>query len=223
VEEETMSVALTAQIRTARGKGGAGRIRAAGQCPAVVYGPGAEPLAVQVDPKAFLKLLHAAGENVLIDLNLLDAAAQPVETRKVIVREVQYDPLRPLPEHVDFYVVNLERAIEVRVPIELVGTPEGVATKAATLTQHVHELNVSCLPTQIPAKITADVSGLAIGQGLHVGDLKVPAGVSVLDQPELTVAGVAAIHAETETAVAPQLETAEPEVIRERKPAGEEA
>jgi large subunit ribosomal protein L25 len=217
-----MSVVLSAQIRTAKGKSGAGRIRGTGQCPAVVYGPGAEPVPVQVDPKAFLKLLHAAGENALIDLEMRGEGAKAAETRKVIVREIQYHPMRPLPQHVDFYVVNLERLLAIKVSLELVGIPAAVTTKSGTLTQQVHELHVECLPTQIPTKIEADVSGLALGQSLHVRDLKLPAGVTVLDQPDLTVAGVFALHAEVEAEAAPQLETAEPEVIRERKPAGEE-
>lgn len=205
------SVAMNAEIRTERGKGGARKVRAAAQCPAVVYGPGTEALAVKIDPKVFVKLLHAAGENALIDLAVAGA-----DTKKVIVREIQYDPFLPLPTHVDFYLVNLERAIEVRVPLELHGVPAAVATKSATLTQVVHELHVECLPDRIPAKLTADVSGLEVGRSLHVRDLAVPEGVTILDPPEQTLAGVAAIHAETEAGAAPQLETAEPEVIRSK-------
>lgn len=217
------SAVLSARVRTDRGKNAMKRIRAAGACPGVVYGPGSEPVAVQVDPRAFLKVLHASGENVLIDLSLTDEADAPVGTRTVIVREIQYDPLQPLPAHIDFYLVSLDRVIAVKVPLELSGVPEAVATKAATLSQHLHELHVECLPAQIPARITADVSGLKVGEAVHVRDLPIPQGVTVLDAADLTVATVAPIHAEVEAAAAPQLETAEPEVIRERKPAGEEA
>lgn len=206
------TVALNAQIRTERGKGGARDVRAAALCPAVVYGPGTEPVAVKIDPKVFLKLLHTAGENALIDLALTGPDAQVVETKKVIVRAIQYNPFKQMPNHVDFYMVNLERVIAVRVPLELTGTPAAVASKSATLTQQVHELHVECLPDRIPAKITADVSGLEMGRSLHVRELVVAEGVAILDPPELTVAGVAAIHAEA--GVAPQLETAEPEVLR---------
>lgn len=208
------SVALAAEIRNERGKSGVSKVRARGLCPAVVYGPGADAVPVAIDPKGFLKLMNAAGENALIDLSLGDAGA-----KKVIVREIQYDPLKPLPIHVDFYLVSLDRAIEVRVPLELVGTPLAVAQKSAMLTQAMHELNVECLPAAIPAAIKIDVSGLAIGASLHVRDLVIPAGVTVLDAPEHTVAAVAALQAEA--AVAPATETAEPEVIRERKPAEE--
>jgi len=208
------SVALAAEIRNERGKTGVNKVRARGLCPAVVYGPGADAVNVSIDPKSFLKLMSVAGENALIDLSLGGDGM-----KKVIVREIQYDPLKPMPIHVDFYVVSLDRAIEVRVPLELVGTPVPVAQKAGTLTQALHELHVECLPTAIPASIKVDVSQLTLGGSLHVSDLPVPAGVTVLDSPEQTVAAVAGLQAETE--VAPAAEAAEPEVIRERKPAEE--
>ena len=211
------SVALTAEIRAEKGKSGVNKVRARGLCPAVVYGPGTEAVPVSVDPKVFLKLVSTAGENTLIDLSVKGIDG----VKKVIVREVQYNPLEHLPIHVDFYLVSLDRAIEVRVPLELVGTPAPVAQKSGTLTQAVHELHVECLPTAIPATITADVSGLQLGGSLHVRDLVVPAGVTILDSPDQTVAAVAGLQAETEAAPAPA-ETVEPEVIRERKPAGEE-
>ena len=211
------SVALTAEIRVEKGKSGVNKVRARGLCPAVVYGPGTEAVPVSVDPKVFLKLVSTAGENTLIDLSVKGIDG----VKKVIVREVQYNPLEHLPIHVDFYLVSLDRAIEVRVPLELVGTPAPVAQKAGMLTQAVHELHVECLPTAIPTSITADVSGLQLGGSLHVRDLVVPAGVTILDSPDQTVAAVAGLQAETEAAPAPA-ETVEPEVIRERKPAGEE-
>jgi large subunit ribosomal protein L25 len=211
------SVALAAEIREERGKTGVNKVRARGLCPAVVYGPGTDAVPVSVDPKVFLKLVSTAGENTLIDLSVKGVDG----VKKVIVREVQYSPLKHLPIHVDFYTVSLDRAIEVRVPLELVGTPAPVAQKAGTLTQAVHELHVECLPTAIPASITADVSGLQIGGSLHVRDLVAPAGVTILDSPDQTVAAVPGLQAETAVAAAPA-ETAEPEVIRERKPAAEE-
>jgi large subunit ribosomal protein L25 len=211
------SVALAAEIRQERGKSGVNKVRARGLCPAVVYGPGTEALPISVDPKVFLKLVSTAGENTLIDLSV-----QGIDgVRKVIVREVQYKPLKHLPIHVDFYTVSLDRVIEVRVPLELVGTPAPVAQKAGMLTQAVHELRVECLPTAIPSSISADVSGLQLGGALHVRDLVVPAGVTVLDSPDQTVAAVASLQSEAAVATAPA-ETAEPEVIRERKPAAEE-
>jgi large subunit ribosomal protein L25 len=208
------SMALAAEIRNERGKSGVNKVRGRGLCPAVVYGPGADAVNVAIDPKVFLKLMHTAGENALIDISLGDAG-----TKKVIVREIQYDPLKPMPIHVDFYIVSLDRTLEVSVPLELVGTPVPVSQKSGMLTQALHELQVECLPGSIPQSIKVDVSALALGDSLHVRDIAVPAGVTVLDNPEQTVAAVAGLGAETE--VAPVTETAEPEVIRERKPAEE--
>lgn len=210
------SVALAAENRTEKGKTGVNKVRARGLCPAVVYGPGTEPLHVSIDPKVFLKLVSTAGENALIDLAITGGEG----AKKVIVRDIQYKPLKHMPIHVDFYLVNLERTLEIKVPLELTGTPVAVAQKAGTLTQAVHELHVECLPDAIPASITADVSGLVLGHSLHVSDLVVPAGVTILDSPDQTVAAVVGLQAET--VAAPAAEAAEPEVIRERKPAGEE-
>ena len=117
------SIALAAEIRTETGKSGVNKVRARGLCPAVVYGPGVDAVHVSVDPKVFLKLVSTAGENALIDLSVKDVEG----TKKVIVRDIQYNPLKQLPIHVDFYLVNLERTIEVKVPLELVGTPAPVA------------------------------------------------------------------------------------------------
>lgn len=208
------TVALAAEIRTETGKSGVNKVRGRGLCPAVVYGPGAAPLSVSVDPKVFLKLVSTAGENALFDLALGDTGV-----KKVIVREVQYDPFLPLPIHVDFYLVSLDRAVEVKVPLELVGTPVAVAQKSGTLTQALHEVHVECLPTAIPASIKVDVSGLGLGAALHVRDLVVPEGVTVVDSPDQTVVAVAGLQAEE--AAAPAAEAAEPEVIRERKPTEE--
>lgn len=211
------SVALAAENRTEKGKSGVNKVRARGLCPGVVYGPGTEAMHVSVDPKVFLKLVSTAGENALIDLSVTGGEG----AKKVIVREIQYNPLKHLPIHVDFYLVNLERTIEIRVPLELVGIPAPVAQKAGTLTQAVHELHVECLPMSIPASIVADVSALLLGHSLHVRDLVVPDGVTILDSPDQTVAAVVGLQVET-APVAVQPETAEPEVIRERKPAAEE-
>jgi large subunit ribosomal protein L25 len=187
----------------------------------VIYGPGTDPMAVQVDPKLLLKLLHAGGDNTLFDLRVVGEGEDTVAERKAIVREIQFDPFRPLPNHVDFYCVSLDRAIEVQIPLELVGTPTAVTQKLATITQAVHEINAECLPDQIPAKLPLDVSALEIGHSLHVRDLQVPAGVTVLDAPELTLVVLATVHDEAPAAPA-EAAAAEPEVIRERKAAEED-
>ena len=103
------SVALAAEIRNETGKSGVNKVRARGLCPAVIYGRGTEAVSVSVDPKVFLKLVATAGENALIDLSVKDAGA----AHKVIVREIQYDPLKPMPIHVDFSLPAVMRPTSV--------------------------------------------------------------------------------------------------------------
>lgn len=216
---------LTAEQRTATGKGGARRIRAGGGCPAVVYGRGLDSRSLQLDPKELDGVIQGGGGNALIDLHISGAADGKPETLKVIIRELHYSPLGNSPDHVDFYQVALDRKITIAVAIELVGTCQAVANKLATLSQQLHELTVECLPGAIPEKIEADISGLDIGSALHVSDLPVPDSVDVIENPGLSVATVSALKEEVveEEEEAPEGESAEPEVIGEEKEEGEAA
>lgn len=217
------SIVLTAQERTSTGKGGARKLRAEGFCPAVVYGPGVDAKPLQVDPRALQKLLHSAGENALIDLSVSGAGGES-STLKVIVREMTFPPLGDIPEHVDFYHVSLDRSLSVSVAVELTGVSEVVETKAGTLSQLVHELSVECLPTDIPESIKVDISSIKLGHSLHVSDLDVPAGVTITDSPDLPIVSLNAIREEEEEAeVAPELESAEPELVKAPKEGEEEA
>jgi large subunit ribosomal protein L25 len=179
--------ALVAEPRDATGKGAARRLRAAGRIPAVVYGRGAESKAISVDPGALLKLLHdsGAGMNTLIDLSV-DGT-----TQTVLVKELQRDPVRGRPLHTDFYLVELDKTVEVSVPIHLVGRAAGV--ELGGIVDHpLRELELECLPRAIPEGVEVDVSALEIGQSIHVRDLELPQGVSVLTDENLAVASVIA-------------------------------
>lgn len=213
---------LSAQERTLTGKGGARKTRAAGHCPAVLYGPDFEARTIQVDPRALQKMLHAAGDNPLIDLTVTGEGATP-ETVKVIIRSMDYSPMTELPEHIDFYKVSLDRAISITVPVELTGTCEAVETKAGVVSQLVHELHVDCLPTDIPENILVDISSLKIGHAMHVSDLTVPPGVEITDSPELPVVSLNAVKEEAEEEVAPEMETAEPELVKAQREGEEES
>jgi len=215
---------LTAEQRTATGKGAARKIRAGGGCPAVVYGRGLDSRTLQLDPKELDGLLQAGGANALIDLRISGAAGEKPETVKVIIRELHFSPLGDTPDHVDFYQVALDRKITISLAVELVGTCEAVANKLATLSQQLHEVTVECLPGSIPDKIQADISGLDVGRALHVSDLVFPDDVDVIESPTLSVATVTALKEEVvEEEEAPEVETAEPEVIGEEKEEGEAA
>ena len=214
-------VSLSAQVREATGKSGAKRARREGLVPAVLYGRGRTPRVLSLGRKDLLSALHTAGRNALIDLRIAQDGAAQAET--VMIEEIQRDHIRREILHVDLHLISLTEAIEVSVPVALTGTPEGVTGGGGVLEQHLREVEVRCLPTQIPDRITVDVGGLRVGASLHVSDLVVAEGIEILTTPEEVIAAVVAPVAEEEAAAAPEAEAvAEPEVVG-RAPAEGEA
>jgi large subunit ribosomal protein L25 len=215
---------LSVMPRDGKGKQAAKRLRREGRIPAVVYG-GTAPQAISVDPKAVLKMIHGhEGSTQLLNLTFDGASA----TRMAIIRDMQFDPVSEDLLHVDLQEVSADRAINVRVAVHPVGEAVGVRDTKGILNLVLHEIEVSCLPTNIPARIDADVSNLAIGDVLTVRDLLVPEGVRVLNDPGQAVATVSPPMAEEEVAApaaaaAAVTTTAEPEVLTERKPKEEPA
>jgi large subunit ribosomal protein L25 len=179
--------ALVAEVRDATGKGVARKLRAAGRIPAVVYGRGTESRAISIDPTALQRLLQSggAGINTLIELSV-DGT-----TRTVLVKELQRDPVRGRPLHTDFYLVELDKKVEVSVPIHLLGRPQGVE-EGGILDHPLRELELECLPRAIPENVEVDVSALDVGDSIHVRDLELPEGVSVRTDENLAVASVIA-------------------------------
>ena len=179
--------ALVAELRDATGKGVARKLRAAGRIPAVLYGKGAESKAISVDPSALQRLLQSggAGMNTLIELSV-DGT-----TRTVLVKEFQRDPVRGHPLHTDFYLVNLDKKVEVSVPIRLLGRPQGVEL-GGILDHPLREIELECFPRAIPESVDVDVSELDVGQSIHVRDLELPEGASVRTDGNLAVASVVA-------------------------------
>ena len=176
---------LVAEKRDGTGKGVARKLRAAGRVPAVLYGVGVEPTALSVDAKDLYHLLHTgAGTNVLVDLK--------VGSKKhlALPRDVQRDHIRGRYVHVDFLAVRADAMITLTVPIRLVGESPGVKL-GGVLEHHLWDLQVECLPTDVPDAIEADVSVLEeIGTSLKVADLPVPEGVKILTAPEESVVAV---------------------------------
>jgi large subunit ribosomal protein L25 len=215
-------VSLSAQERTATGKGGAKRTRRAGLVPAVLYGRDRTPRPVAVGRKELVSALHTAGRNALIDLRITqDGDAQ---TEVVMIEEIQRDHIKREILHVDLHLISLTEALEVSVPVVLTGTPEGVASGGGILEQPLREVEVKCLPTQIPDRLTLDVSGLRVGASLHVSDLRVAEGIEILTPPQEVLAAVVAPAVEEEAAAAPEAEAAaEPEVVGKSAAEGEEA
>lgn len=179
-----MEVKLTAEARDGAGKGVARKIRARGRVPAVLYGPDLDAHHLSVDSRDLWHALHTdAGTNVLINL-ALDG-----ESYLAMPREVQRDIVRGTLLHVDFLQIRRDVAIQVDVPIHLVGDSAGVK-EGGVVEHHLWELRIECLPGQVPESIDADVSALAIGDSLHVSDLSPPEHVTVLTPEDETIVSV---------------------------------
>ncbi len=214
-------VKLAVERRDAIGRAAVRKLKARGVVPAVIYGGKENPEPLQVLRRdVSVMLSHAAGENILVELEI----AGEKTTRTAMVQEVQHSPVGGDVLHIDFHAVSMDEKIEADVPLEPAGTPNGVKNFGGLLEQSLRALTVSCLPRDLPDKITVDVSNLEIGDSIHVRDIKLPDGVAAKVQPELTVFSVLAPTVEEEP-VAPEAEAAAagPEVIKEKKEEGEGA
>jgi large subunit ribosomal protein L25 len=203
---------LTARIRTSKGKGAAKKLRNMAQVPAVFYGPKTESVMLAVDYPELERLLKkGSSDNIILDLQV--QSDQGTETHKAIIKDILMDPVKDIFLHADFYEISMDKESTVDVPIRLVNTPAGV-TEGGVL-QHVkRELKISCLPGKMINVLEMDVSGLDIGDSLHVEDIDLPEGIVSLEEGDLTIAAVAA------PTVA---EKAEEEVIEEELAEGEVA
>jgi large subunit ribosomal protein L25 len=217
----TAPATIHATRREGTGKGPARTARREGRVPGVLYGHGEESIALSVDSRELQRLVHSVSiENTIVDLSL-DGGRQAV---KVLVREIQRHPTREQYLHVDFFQVAMDEKISVEVPIVLVGEPIGVRTKEGMVDHQLRVLEVFCLPGEIPEKIEVDVSGLDVGDSIHVAELSVPAGIEVETESDRSVVTVLApvVAAVEEEAVAEEA-PAEPELIGKRKAEEEEA
>ncbi len=217
-------IELTAQRRTITGKK-VKRLRQQGIIPAVLYGPGVESTPLQVEERALNRAMRRAGQR-LINLRV-EGDPQP---HRVLAREVQRDVITGRVLHVDFLEVSLTQKLTTRVPVVLVGEPDPVRRGLAVLLQGVDEVEISCLPEDLISSIEVDVSDLKLDQVLHVRDLRVPAGVEILTEPEemvaqLSLLRVAKAQLAEEEAVEEEVSPDEVEVIAKGKAAaeGEEA
>jgi large subunit ribosomal protein L25 len=218
-------IVVAAEKRTETGKNVNRRLRTRGLIPGVLYGAKSETTPVSVSPKEIGTILRSAtGENTLFELELGGSR------RKVILKEFQVEPIKGRILHADFFEVALDKAIEVKVHVELTGVPVGVKVQGGILDFVTRELEVECLPTDIPEKIVVDVSELELGKHIRVGELKAPDKVKVLTDPGLVVAHVVTPRAEEEIAPAAAEAApvegeapAEPEVIKKGKAEAGEA
>ena len=212
------NIAITAVSRQPKGKGGARKLRQAGQLPAVLYGAKVdEPIALVINATEFtLKLADMAQS--LIDLTL---EGETEGTKTVMLKEVQTDPVSRKPLHVDFYEVDMKQTITVDVPVVTVGKAQG-EEEGGMIQMIRRELAVTCLPAAIPESIEVDVTELTMGDSLHLSEVKLPEGVEVSSDADFTILTiVSSIMAEVETEEEVDEELEEGEEVAEGEEAAE--
>ena len=216
------TIELTVEKRSTRGKNEARRSRAVGRIPAVVYGAGKPTVAVTVDRKSLSDVFReGAGENAIFLLKLEGTD----QSRHAMIREIQRDPLTRKTQHIDFVRVMMDTKIRVKVGIEVVGIAIGVKSEGGIIDLVTRELEVECLPTAIPQHIAVDVSELAIGDMIRVGELKPMEGVTILEGADRVIVHVTHPTAEKAPEVAAAeaaAEPTEPEVLKKGKVLTEE-
>ena len=206
---------LDAESRSETGKGKVKDIRDQGFIPAVVYGEGKHSQPIKVSHKELFQLLHQHRlENVVINVRIKD---DKKKQRSCLIKEIQYDPVKGDITHVDFNEISLTKAIKVNVPVVAKGEPAGVKQEGGSLEHILWEIEVECLPTEIPKEIEVDVSQLKIGDSIHLKDIAIPSNIKVLTPPESIILSVAAPIKEEVAAPAEGEEKLEPEVIKEKK------
>ena len=215
------NVVVEVASRSESGKNESRRLRSAGQVPGIVYGMKRPPFAVAVSPRRLEEILRLeSGRNTIFKLSLTGLD----QTRAVMIKELQRDPVTDRMIHVDFVRVDLEKSVKVHVPIRLLGTPAGVKTEGGIVEFITRQVEVECLPEDIPEHLDTDVSELHIHQHASVENLVVGPRVKVLADPHAIVVVIAPPRAEeapapaAEAAAAPAA-AAEPEVIKKGREA----
>jgi large subunit ribosomal protein L25 len=229
---------LSITTRAEQGTRPVRRLRQQGLVPAVVYGRDMEPLSVSVNHRELVRLLHSKkGEHALVTLRLQDMpdeASLPAQKiagqagaksggtsweKPALVHAVQHDPVDGRVVHVDFHAILLTERVKVKAPLILMGEPVGVKQEGGVLEHFLREVEVECLPTEIPSGVEFDVSALKIGDTVHVRELVPPKGAKILSDPEGVIASVQKPKEEKPAEEAAPV--AEPEVLREKKPEAE--
>ncbi len=207
-------VSLNATARDVSGKGTARSLRRSGQVPAVIYGHGRDPQRLSLNARDLDKMLgHIQAESTVIEVTVGG------HTAKTLIREIQRHPIKRQILHVDFQALVAGEKVTVNIPIVLNGIPEGVRLEGGVLDQTLRELEIEVDPSDIPDHVELDITNMVIGDSLHVSDIKLPAGVKILDDPETSVAVLAAPRAVIEETPAVEAVegaaegVAEPEVI----------
>ncbi|MGL4419159.1 MAG: 50S ribosomal protein L25 [Gemmataceae bacterium] len=206
------AVTLTAETRTTKGSRAAGKLRKAGKMPAIVYGHKEEPISVTVNYEEFNRAIRVQHARVL-DLKIGG------KVEKVLIRELQWDHLGDFMIHADFERVSAEEKVKVVIPVKLKNSPKTMS--GGVLDQPMHMIHIECSAISIPDDITIDILNLMLGSPIHIRELNLPAGVKVLDAPEMVVVQIKIPGAEV-TALPMDAAANEPEVIKKEKKAADD-
>ncbi len=204
-------ISITAAPRTTSGKGAARQSRLKKKVPAVVYGHGRASQSLEVDAQALEQVLTGKEpSSTLVELTVDGKKA------RALIREIQRHPVRPDIIHIDFYEIHADEKVTLKIPVHLIGTPDGVRNAGGVLDQVTREVEIEVLPEHIPDRVELDVTVLTIGRSVHVSDLVI-ANATILTHADLTIATVVPPRAEEVVAPAAEVgtEVAEPELIRE--------
>jgi len=213
-------ITVEAEIRTARGKNQARRLRQRGRIPAVLYGSYKDPVALTVDPGVITRILHSpSGHNTIFQLKVCEG-----ETTPAMIVDWQYHPVTDKLLHVDLKRIDPTRRIRVSVPVVTQGDARGVKQQGGLLEIVTREIEIECLPDEIPEHLTVDVTPLWIGQNIRAGDIPMTGSMRLVSSPDAVIAHVIALRGAVTTAPeeAAQAATTEPEVIRKGKKEAEE-
>mgnify|MGYP001072538704 CR=1 FL=1 len=202
-------ITIVAEPRTGRGKNEARRLRLKGQIPAVVYGAGQDPAAIAVNPKEVTRILHSSsGHNTIFNLRM-NGSQTPA-----IIADWQHDPVRGDLLHVDLKRIDLNKRLQVKVPVHTHGDPKGVKTQGGLFEVVTREIEIECLPDEIPEAFNIDVTELMIGQSIRAGDVPLTGSMKLASAADTVLVHVVAVRSSVTEGAESE---AEPEVIKKGK------
>jgi large subunit ribosomal protein L25 len=209
-------VTVAAETRDSRGKNEARRLRISGSAPAILYGSGGAAIAISVDPKEVTRILHSkGGHNTIFNVEV-----KGVENSPVMIVDWQEEPIQGKLLHVDLKRIDLSKKLRVKVPVDTTGEPKGVKQQGGLLEVVVREVEVECLPDDIPESFVVDVTELMIGENKRASDLVMPDAVRLVSAPDAVLAHVVLLRIVEEAKPAEEVAAPaapEPEVIKKGK------
>jgi len=206
-------ITLTAERRDTRGKNEARRLRVAAKSPAVLYGTGKDPVAISVSPKEIDKILRSAsGHNTIFNLDV-----QGVENTPVMIVDTQLDPITDRLLHADLKRIDLTQRLRVKVPVHMIGEPIGVKQQGGSFEIVTREIELECLPDDIPEHLEHNVTQMVVGNAVRAGDIALSGSMVLVSNAEQVIAHVVGAKAEEAAPAAEGATAAEPEVIKKGK------